>query len=163
MVKFIEERSYQQNIIAPHVQPSEMIKSKDVALLFANIEHDGKSGNDDDKKAFCKKTKSLSILLERHTPKKSRQELIQWYRQLKVEIKNIKGDSNLTPEKRKKMILNKEYEYASEVHEQNIRILMNSPIVEVEAEAEFGMEDEDMIKTIRGGKRTDDKSLVFTR
>lgn len=147
--------------ITPFLSPTELIKNKSVSLLFDNIEHNAKGLKDEDKYAFYCKTKDLSVLLERYTPKPARQELMDWYGQLDAEIKSIKDDKALTPQQRDRKILELRYKYSLEVHSHNQRILMNSPIVELDVEGELDVNDPDVVNVVRGGKRTDDKRVVF--
>ena len=144
---------------SPFLSPDAQIKNKAVSLTFTCIDHDGQSHSDDEKYAFCKKTKSLSTVLERWTPKNIRQETMKWYDQLKNEVAEVNKKS-ITPQQKNAMVADLEYKYALEVHHQNIRLLMNSPIIEVEAEGELDITDEDAIEIIRGGKRTDDGKIV---
>jgi hypothetical protein len=129
--------------------------------MFSCIDLDGNSHDDQSKYAFCRKTKSLSILLERYTPKEIRKETHQWYQQLMEEEKSIKDNVRFTPSEKNNAILEKRYLYAVEVHEQNIRLLMKSPIIEIEAEGELDITDDEAISIIRGGKRGSDQKLVY--
>lgn len=144
---------------SPFLSPTELIKQKDVALMFDCINLNSTSLNDDNKYAFCTKTKDLYIMLEKYTAKKYREEVRNWYKQLDNEIAEI-NKKNITPADKGKLILDKKYQYALEVHEHNQRVLMNSPIVEIEAEGELDITDDDAISVIRGGKRVDDGRLI---
>jgi arsenate reductase-like glutaredoxin family protein len=130
--------------------------------MFDCIEHNSKSRDPKEKYAFYCKTRDLSILLERYTPRTAREELQEWYKQLKDRINEINNSGkSRTKEVKDKMILEERYRCSLEVHFHNQRILMNSPIIEVDAEGELDITDEDVIKMVRGGKRTDDKGIVF--
>lgn len=144
---------------SPFLSPTELIKQKDVALLFNCIDLNSKSLNDDEKYAFCCKVKDLYVMLEKYTPKANRKEVKEWYDQLNNELVEI-SKRNVTPAEKGKLILDKKYLYALEVHQHNQRILMNSPIVEIEAEGELDITDDDAISIVRGGKRTDDKRII---
>lgn len=154
-----------QNVVAssPFLSPTEFIKQKSVTLLFNCIDLNSKSFDDNDKYSFCRKVKDLSIMLERYTPKTSRKELIGWYKQLDDEIDKIKGEENLTEQTQGGMILSQRYLYALEVHEHNQRILMNSPIVEIEAEGELDITDDEAIKLIRGATMKEDDTGLLKR
>lgn len=153
-----------QNVVtSPFLSPTEFIKQKSVSLLFNCIDLNSKSFDENDKYSFCRKTKDLSIMLERYTPKKSRKELIDWYKQLDAEITTIKNKPNLTEQTQAGMILSLRHSYALEVHEHNQRILMNSPIVEIEAEGELDITDDEAIKMIRGATLKDDKTDLLKR
>lgn len=147
---------------SPFLSPTEFIKQRSVSLMFDCIEHNSKSHDPKEKYAFYCKSRDLSILLERYTPRSAREEVVKWYEQLKTKIDEInnKGGS-ATRESKDKMILKERYKCALEIHFHNQRILMNSPIIEVDAEGELDITDEDVIKMIRGGKRTDDRKVVF--
>lgn len=149
------------------MSPTEAIKQRSVGLMFDNINHNSMSMDDKEKYAFCVKTKALAILLERYTPRDKREEIKDWYAQLAEEIKKIKEGDKI-PREKAVLELKKKYQYALEVNEHNIRILMNSPIIEIDAEGELDATDQELIRTVRGdgvrgGKRTDDKRIVFKR
>ena len=151
------------------MSPTETIKQRSVGLMFDNIQHNSMSLDNKEKYAFCTKTKALAILLERYTPRDAKEEIRNWYKQLEGELKIIRqGDK--TQRDKDVIELNKKYKYALEVHEHNMRILMNSPIVEIEAEGELDATSEDLIHTVRGdtlkgrgGKRLDDGRIIFKR
>lgn len=145
----------------PFLSPTELIKNKSVNLLFENIGHNAHALKDDEKYAFYCKTKDLSILLERYTPRSAREELKQWFAQLDAEIKEIKKVRSLTPQARDKKILELNHNYALEVHAHNQRILMNSPIIELDVEGELDVSDPGVVNVVRGGKRSDAKDLIF--
>lgn len=149
------------------MSPTETIKQRSVGLMFDNINHNAMALDSKEKYAFCEKSKSLAILLERYTPRSAKEEIKDWYKQLAEEIKEIRtGDK--TSRDKNAIELNIKYKYALEVHEHNMRILMNSPIVEIDAEGELDATDQDLIHTVRGdvsrgGKRKDDGQLIFKR
>lgn len=140
--------------------PTEFIKQKSVSLYFKCIELNSKSINDEDKYGFIKTVKDLCILLERYTPKENIKQLKEWYKQLNQENESIDNKNDIVENTKVKMKLNKSYDYALEVHEHNGRILMNSPIIEITAEGELDITDDDIIEIIRGGKRKDDGQLT---
>jgi len=149
------------------MSPTETIKQRSVGLMFSNIDHNAMSQDNKDKYAFCTKTKALSILLERYTPRTAKEEVKKWYKQLDEEIKKVK-EGDKTSRDKDLIELNLRYKYALEVDEHNMRILMNSPIVELEAEGELDATDLDLIHTVRGGvsiggKRIDDGRIIFKR
>lgn len=150
-------------VTSPFLSPTEFIKQKSVSLLFNCIDLNSKSFDDNDKYSFCRKVKDLSIMLERYTPKNSRKELMDWYKQLETELVAIRDKSNLTEQTQAGMILNLRHSYALEVHEHNQRILMNSPIVEIEAEGELDITDDEAIKMIRGATMKEDKTNLLKR
>jgi hypothetical protein len=155
------EATQTTTVSSPFLSPDAHIKQKTVGLIFSCIELNAKSLNEEDKYAFCTKTRDLAIMLERYTPKDNREEIKKWYIQLSQEIDKIKdSQQNLTEQQKVKLILDKKYRYSDEVHQHNMRILMNSPIIEVETEGELDLTDEEAIKIIRGGKRTDDGKII---
>jgi len=120
-----------------------------------------------EKYAFCTKTKALAILLERYTPRTAKEELKEWYKQLDEEVNKIKSGDK-TQRDKDAIELNVRYRYALEVDEHNMRILMNSPIVELETEGELDASDLELLNTVRGdgtrgSKRTDDGRIIFKR
>ena len=149
------------------MSPTETIKQRSVGLMFENINHNSCSLDNKEKYAFCTKTKALAILLERYTPRTAKEEIKEWYKKLGIEIKEIwKGDK--TQRDKDVLELNIKYKYALEVNEHNMRILMNSPIVEIDVEGELDATDSELINTVRGdgtrgGKRTDDSNIIFKR
>lgn len=152
-----------QMTTSPFLSPTEFIKQKSVSLLFNCIDLNSKSYDDESKYSFCRKVKDLAIMLERYTPKNARKEVVDWYKQLESDITTIRERSTLTEATQSSMSESKRYEYALEVHEHNQRILMNSPIVEIEAEGELDINDEDAIKMIRGAKTKDDTTGILKR
>jgi len=143
--------------------PTEFIKQKSVSLLFDCIDLNARSIHEEEKYAFIKKAKDLSIMLERYTPRQRRKELKDWLKQLDNEIKEIKENykqRNATPKEMEKAIMEKKYEYMVQVHEHNQRVLMTSPIIELEVTGEMDITSEEMVEMVRGGKRTDDGKLV---
>lgn len=149
-----------KTISSPFLSPTELIKQRSVTLLFDCINLNSKSINEEDKYAFQCKVKDLSVMLERYTPSVNRKEIKEWYDQMTTEISAIANQKDTTPSDKSRSVLEKKYRYALEVHEHNQRILMNSPIVEIEAEGELDITDDDAMKMIRGGKRTDDKRII---
>ena len=144
--------------------PTEMFKGRLVQLLFECIVHQSKCYNDKNEVyAFARKSWDLSILLERYTPSTKRKELIDWKKQLKQEIKTVREDNKKyeTPAEKEGQISNLEYTYAEEVHDHNKRILINSPIIEVDIEGDLDLSDDKLLNMIRLGDRTDDGKLIF--
>lgn len=162
-VKMAEEG--ESGSIEVYKSPTERLKNTIIRLLEENISHNSKTRNKPDEiYAFCRKTKDLSILLERFTPKEKYKELLEWYKQLNQEISDInqKQDYSLTKEKKDLMILQLEYDYALEVHNHNAKIILNSPIIETDVEGELDVNDEDLLQIIQLKEaRSDDKRIEF--
>lgn len=156
----VNEESRGGQLQSPFLSPSELIKQRVVGLMFDCINLNAQSYNQEKRYEFVKKVKDLMIQLTRYTPKSKQQELIQWYDQMNTELESIKQRPHLTDQERDKELLNKMYEYSLDVHEHNQRILLNSPIVEIEVEGELDITDDEAIAVIRGGKRTDDKRII---
>lgn len=147
---------------SPFLSPTDLIKNKEVSLMFDTINHNAKSLNLEEKHAFICKASDLSILLERYTPRKTREETKTWYAQLDVEVKKIRDENpSETKEKKNEKIMELRYRYAVEVHEKNLRVLMNSPIIEIDVEGDLDINDVNIIEVIRGGKRSDDTGIVY--
>jgi hypothetical protein len=145
--------------------PTEMFKGRLVQLLFECITHQSNCYNDKNEVyTFARKTWNLSILLERYTPSSKRKELIDLKKQLKDEIKTVREDKEKkyeTPGDIADQISNLEYLYAEEVHDHNKRILINSPLIEIDIEGELDLTDDKTLELIRIGSKKDDAELVF--
>ena len=144
---------------SPYMSPNETIKQKCVSLLYECIELKSTSYDEESKYSFVSKVKDLSIGLERYTPTDAKKELKQWYNQMKTKLEEVKKTPK-TDKERGKEVLEVQFAYSIEVHEHNHRILMMSPIVEIEAKGEMDITDEETVDIIRGGKRKDDVSIV---
>ncbi len=143
--------------------PTEMFKGRLVNLLFDCILHNSKCYNDKNEKyAFARKTWDLAVMMERFTPSSKRKELNEWKKQLKEEIKKIREDKGKpTPSEKNDAIMDLEYFYAEEVHMHNQRILINSPIIEVDVEGDLDVTEESTLDIIKLGDRKDDGRIVF--
>lgn len=143
--------------------PTEMFKGNLIHLLSQCVVHHAGSYNDKNEKyAFARNAWDLAVLIERFTPSSKRKEIMDWKKQLKEEIKKVRMDPKLTtPTERSDAVMDLEYYYAEEVHEHNIRILSNSPIIEVDVEGDLDVTDENTLDLIRLGSRKDDGRIVF--
>lgn len=145
--------------------PTERLKNEIIKLLFENVSHNSKSRNNADERfAFCTKTKDLSILLDKYTPREKRIELLNWYKQLDTKINEVKEskDYTLTVDKKNEMILELQYKYATEVHIHNSKVILNSPIIESDIEGELDINDEEILAVINyRSSRQDDGKLEF--
>lgn len=140
--------------------PTEVFKKELLRLVMENIHHNSKSRNIEEKYAFCTMVKDLSILFERFTPEKTRVETRQWYKQLDEEVDKLQADKGTSPQQKEQMILDLRYRYGEKVHQQNERILLNSPILEVQGTARIVMDDEGAINRIRGEVSSDDDGSI---
>lgn len=145
----------------PFLSPTDLIKNKSVGLMFENITHHSRSIELAEKYAFIQKVKDLSVVMERYTPKAARKELKELYEELNKRIQEIRERKGDTESQRNEEIINLQYQYALEVHEQDIRVLMNSPIIEIDVEGDLDINDISVINTIRGERREDDKTVVL--
>lgn len=150
--------------------PTEMFKGRLLSLLFECITHHSKALKDENEiYAFARKSWDLSILLEKFIPSSKRKELMNWYKQLKVDIQKVrdqkknKKDDSITPKEIENQILNLEFSYAEEVHNHNTRIIINSPILEVEVEGDLDVTDINIVDIVRLKKREDDGKLCFKK
>jgi len=159
MVRCMDEHNNNYSNVPSSMTPTEFIKQKSVASYFKCVELNSKSLNTDEKYGFIKTVKDLAILLERYTPSDMIKELKEWYKQLESLNRGI-DESTYTQKQKDAMKLENSYRYALEVHEHNCRILMNSPIIEITAEGELDITDNDIIEVIRGGKRKDDGRIT---
>ena len=81
---------------------------------------------------------------------KVKQITFDYFDQLEEEIKKVKKREDLSEETRKNHINNIRFEYMMPVMEQNIRLMQNSPIVEVETHGIIDMSDRYIKKRISG-------------
>lgn len=143
------------------MSPTDFIKNKEIGLMFDTINHDSRSMEQAEKYAFIRKAKYLSILLERYTKRSAREETRNWYDQLREEERKIREENpSETKEKKNEKIMDLRYQYALEINEQSARVLMNSPIVEIDVEGDLDINDADVISIVRGEKRIDAGTLV---
>lgn len=141
--------------------PDETIKHKSVELLHQCISLNSTSFNDNDKYSFAKIVKDLSIRLERWSTPEQIKETKALYEKMEEELKKISVVERYTEKDKEIKKQNIKYEYSLEVHEQNHRILMGSPIVQIETTGELDITDDDAIVIIRGGKRNDSTKIVY--
>jgi len=133
------------------VTPSDQIRRYIVQLSKECIDHLSKSiDSKKEKFAFAVKTKSLSVLLENYMEDKIKKITFDYFKQLDEEILKVKKRSDLNEETKKHHINNIRFEYMLPVMDQNIRIMQNSPIVEVEAHGIIDMDSEGIKDRIRG-------------
>lgn len=160
------EQSADTQTYQTYKSPTDMFKGRLLSLLFECIMHHSKALNDNNEVyAFARKSWDLSILLEKYIPASKRKELIQWRKQLKEDIKKVrsKEDADYTPAQRSGDILTIEFNYAEEVHMHNTRILINSPVLEIEIEGDLDVTDDNIIDIVRLKKRKDDGKLIFKK
>lgn len=131
--------------------PSDQIKRFIVQLSKDCIEHLSKSLNSNGEKyAFAVKTKALSTLIENYMRDDIKQVTHDYFDELEREIEKIKKRADLNEETKKRHINQLRFEYALPVADQNIRIIQNSPIVEVEAHGIIDMESKGIRDRIQG-------------
>lgn len=115
------------------------------------IEHLSKSlDNNKEKYAFAVKTRALSVLIENYMRNDIKQVTHDYFDELEREIKKVKKREDLNEETKRQEINQLRFEYALPVSDQNIRIIQNSPIVEVEAHGIIDMESEGIRERIQG-------------
>jgi len=116
------------------VTPSDQIKRYIVQLSKDCIDHLSKSeGSKKERYAFAIKTKAMSVLVENYTDDKVKEITNKHFKDMEEKIHEIKNNKKLSDDTRTETINRIRFEYALPVMDQNIRIMQNSPIVEVEA------------------------------
>lgn len=131
------------------MKPTEQIKRYIVQLSKDCTDHLSQAyTSDKERYAFATKTKVFSILLEPHTASDIKTATFKSYDDLETEVKKLK-DQEMNEETRKKNMIRIQYDYALPIFEQSLRILMNSPIVEVEAEGIIDLAREGLKDRVR--------------
>jgi len=151
------------------VTPSDQIKRYIVQLSKDCIDHLSKSeGNNKERYAFAIKTKSLSVLLENYTNDEVRKITNDHFKEMDNRIREIRKDKELNDDTKKQTENRIRFEYALPILDQNIRVMQNSPIVEVEAHGIIdmnsnGIKDRIQCKAkalpVRGNKTEDTEIL----
>ena len=135
------------------VTPSDQIKRYIVQLSKDCIDHLSKSlDSDKEKYAFAIKTKALSVLLENYTDDKVKEITSKHFKDMEEKIEEIQKQK-LGDDTKKKTINKYRFEYALPVLDQNIRVMQNSPIVEVEAHGIIDMNSNGIKERIRGKEK----------
>ena len=152
-----EERISKENNLPNEdwkVTPSDQIRRYIVQLSKECIDHLSKSiDSNKEKYAFSVKTKALSLLLENYMEKRVKKITFDYFKKLEQEILEVKKRDDLSEETRKQHINKIRFEYMLPVMEQNIRLMQNSPIVEVEAHGTIDMSDRKIKDRIRGKEK----------
>ena len=131
------------------VTPSDQIKRYIVQLSKDCIDHLSKSlDSDKEKYAFAIKTKALSVLLENYTDDKVKEITSKHFKDMEEKIEEIQKQK-LGDDTKKKTINKYRFENALPVLDQNIRVMQNSPIVEVEAHGIIDMNDDGIKERIQ--------------
>jgi hypothetical protein len=103
---------------------------------------------------FYATVKVLSIRLEPYTPLEIRKQTFQHYKELKQKEEEIIANPTYSETTKKQTLLKRRYEYSLPIFEQNIRILQNSPLVEIEVEGLLDLDDDEAIEQIQLDYRT---------
>lgn len=115
------------------------------------IEHLSKSLNSNKEKyAFAVKTKALSLLLENYMADDVKQITHDYFKELDTKIKEIRKRKDLNEETKKQHINQLRFDYSLPVLDQDIRVMQNSPIVEVEAHGIIDMNSKGIKERICG-------------
>jgi hypothetical protein len=135
--------------------PTEMIRHDIVALAKETTTHYKRAEYEDsDKHMFYATVKVLSIRLEPYTPLEVRRETFAHYKELKEIEEQIKANATYSESTKKQTVLKRRYDYSLPIFEQNLRILQNSPLVEIEVEGLLNLADEEAIQQIQLDYRT---------
>jgi len=153
----------QRNISDRELSPEDHIKHDLVKLRRETGDHFSKSyKNDNEKYAFCKKTKIFITSLEPYTDKSIVLEIMNHYKELTDVINNIKNNKSLDDKTKQANILHSEFEYAEPVYFAALRIFHHSPIVELEAQGILRSKDKDIKNRVRDTKSKLDMFLEET-
>ena len=133
------------------VTPSDQIKRYIVQLSKDCIDHLSKSeGSNKERYAFAVKTKAMSVLLENYTTDEIRKITSNHFKEMDEKIRAISKDKSLGDDTKKQTINRIRFDYALPVMDQNIRVMQNSPIVEVEAHGIIDMNSKEVKERIQG-------------
>ena len=142
-----------KDIVEKPLSPEDHIKHDLVKLRRETGDHYSKSfKNDNEKYAFCKKTKIFVTSLEPYTDKEIVKQIMQHYIELNTVIKNIKDNHNLDDKTKQANILNVEFEYSEPIYFMSLRIFHRSPVVEMEAQGVLQSRDKDIKNRVRDTK-----------
>jgi len=118
------------------------------------IEHLSKSLNSNKEKyAFAVKSKALSLLLENYMEDDVKKITHDYFKELDEKIKAIKKREDLNKETKEQHINQLRFDYSLPVLDQDIRVMQNSPIVEVEAHGIIDMNAKGIKDRIRGKQK----------
>ena len=135
--------------------PSEQEKKYNLRLSYECTDHRANSYEKPSEMfAFIIKVEDLMHRLLRFTPSIKRKELEDHYKELLQEIDGI-DKSNLDPSKKKREILDKQYDFALRVHRHNLKLIPNTSILSRDVTGELDITDKEAMEIIQGGKRKD--------
>lgn len=133
------------------VTPSDQIKRYIVQLSKDCIDHLSKSEHDNKERfAFAVKTKSMSVLLENYMDDNVKEITNTHFKEMDDKILAVSKDKSLSPDTKRQTINRIRFDYALPVMDQNIRVMQNSPIVEVEAHGIIDMDSNGIKNRIQG-------------
>jgi len=118
------------------------------------IEHLSKSlNNNKEKYAFAVKSKALSLLLENYMEDEIKKITHDYFKELDEKIKEIRKREDLNKETKEQHINQLRFDYSLPVLDQDIRVMQNSPIVEVEAHGIIDMNSKGIKERIQGKQK----------
>jgi len=145
-----EGKMKQQAFLEASLNPSDRIKRYIVDLSKECADHLEKSeDNDKERHAFAMKVEVFSIMLEPYTSEEIKNLTRDSYKNMEEEIIKIKGNDLYNESTKKKNIIKQRFDYALPVFWQSLRILQNSPIVEIESEGIIDFDIEGVKKRVR--------------
>lgn len=134
------------------LSPTEQIKRYIVQLSKECTDHLSRSNNDNKERyAFAMKVRVLATMLESYTPKDGIEWKLQHYKELEEEINMIETNTSYSQETKDVNMIKKQFRYATPVFFQSLKVLQNSPIVEIETEGVIDLSSKDIEKRIQTG------------
>lgn len=145
------------------MSPSKIQKRDDLRICYECIQHKSRAyKNPNEKWAFASKVEDLMFRLLPYTKSTIKKKLEKHYNEMNEEIDKIKA-SSLDIDKKDKEITDIRFEYALSIHEHNLKLLPETAILEVDAEGDLDVTNEEILEVIRGGYRQDDTKIQFGR
>ena len=143
--------------------PSQIEKRDNLRLIYDCTIHKSNSFKSlNDKWAFACKVEDVMFRLLRFIPSEVKEELQKHYEEMKNELEENKRMEQ-PAETRERKEVEIMFEYAKPVHEHNLKLMPMSSQIKRDVEGELDVSKEEVLEIIRGGKRTDDKTISVTR
>ena len=146
--------------INPKQSATDVLRYDLVKLRSSVADHYAKTYNDDKEKyAFAKLVKVFEVSLEPYMDKEIIKQIMEHYKQLEQDIKELKA-SELSKETKNHNIILKEFEYAEPIWTMTLRIFHHSPLIEYETEGIIDPRDNGLKERVRNAS-ADSKIVVI--
>jgi len=139
--------------------PSQIEKRDNLRLIYDCTVHKSNSFKSDREKwAFACKVEDVMFRLLRFIPSEVRTSLEEHYNEMNDKLEENR-ELQQPAETREKKMVDIMFQYAKPVHEHNLKLMPMSSQIKRDVEGELDVSKEEILEAIRGGKRTDDKTV----